>query len=97
MKYINKIKGVFKMNKWFFDLNDFVIKNKKDNKDILAVEELRTSFNNFSKIVNANQIFDLLVESYNKLPIQEHDLREKVWNMIDDVEKGKFEEVRIEK
>ena len=83
------------MNKWFFDLNDFVIKNKKDNKDILAVEELRTSFNNFSKIVNANQIFDLLVESYNKLPIQEHDLREKVWNMIDDVEKGKFEEVRI--
>ncbi len=85
------------MNKWFFDLNDFVIKNKKDNKDILAVEELRTSFNNFSKIVNANQIFDLLVESYNKLPIQEHDLREKVWNMIDDVEKGKFEEVRIEK
>lgn len=82
------------MNKWFFDLNDFVIKNKKDNKDILAVEELRTSFNNFSKIVNANQIFDLLVESYNKLPIQEHDLREKVWNMIDDVEKGKFEEER---
>ncbi len=83
------------MNKWFFDLNDFVIKNKKDNKDILAVEELRTSFNNFSKIVNANQIFDLLVESYNKLPIQEHDLREKVWNMIDDVERGEFEEVGI--
>jgi len=82
------------MNKWFFDLNDFVIKNKKDNKDILAVEELRTSFNNFSKIVNANQIFDLLVESYNKLPIQEHDLRDKVWNMIDDVERGKFEEVK---
>jgi len=85
------------MNKWFFDLNDFVIKNKKDNKDILAVEELRTSFNNFSKIVNANQIFDLLVECYNKLPINEHDLIDKVWNMIDDVEKGKFEEVRIEK
>lgn len=82
------------MNKWFFDLNDFVIKNKKDNKDILAVEELRTSFNNFSKIVNANQIFDLLVECYNKLPINEHDLIDKVWNMIDDVEKGKFEEER---
>ena len=85
------------MNKWFFDLNDFVIKNKKDNKDILAVEELRTSFNNFSKIVNANQIFDLLVECYNKLPINEHDLIDRVWNMIDDVEKGRFEEVRIEK
>lgn len=85
------------MNKWNLDLNDWTIREKKNNRDVIQIEEMRTSFKKFSMIVNANEIFDLLIECYNKLPILEDELREKTWNMIDKVERGKFKEIPLKK
>ena len=85
------------MNKWNLDLNDWTIREKKNNRDVIQIEEMRTSFKKFSMIVNANEIFDLLIECYNKLPILEDELRGKTWNMIDKVERGKFKEIPLKK
>tara|TARA_R110002049_G_scaffold167_1_gene1067 strand:+ start:203 stop:496 length:294 start_codon:yes stop_codon:yes gene_type:complete len=97
MIYINKIIGVFKMNKWNLDLNDWTIREKKNNRDVIQIEEMRTSFKKFSMIVNANEMFDLFVDLYNKLPIKENELRLKAWEMIERVETGTFEEIPLKK
>lgn len=85
------------MNKWNLDLNDWTIREKKNNRDVIKIEEMRTTFSKLSMIVNANEIFDLLVECYNKLPIKENELREKVWEMIEKVETGTYEEIQVKK
>ena len=36
-------------NKWNLDLNDWVIREKKNNRDVIQIEEMRTTFSKLSK------------------------------------------------
>jgi hypothetical protein len=84
-------------NKWNLDLNDWTIREKKNNKDVIQIEEMRCTFSKLSMIVNANEMFDLFVDLYNKLPIKENELRLKAFDMIQRIETGSYEEIQVKK